>query len=130
MGKFNVGAKVTANGYPGVIVRELPYAQNMYEVKLASGIAAVCGSDIYPRPTYERVTFKLDEHDAKKTKTVLLRIVSESARMLSGYEVDKEGEEIQPRGFERRLRVISLDLITKRVSLVMNNKYGMLEKER
>ena len=42
--KLNRGDKVKCNGYPGVVVRE--YSDNMYEVRLNSGLVCVDVSDV------------------------------------------------------------------------------------
>ena len=57
----------------------------------------------------------------------ILRVTSESPRVVNGYEVNAEGEEIVPAGYERRWRMIGRDLIKKAVELRMDNKYATLK---
>lgn len=67
---------------------------------------------------------------ADATRAFYLRITVETDRMLSGWEVDREGNEVAPAGFERRLRIIEKKLIAKRTPMRMNNKYGHLEVDK
>lgn len=73
---------------------------------------------------YEHVTFTAEG----KTRRVKLRITRESDLFLSGYEVDADAEEITGKDFERRLHLLDKTLITKRVPLRVNLKYGTLER--
>lgn len=72
---------------------------------------------------YEKVSFE----DQGRTRTVYLRNPNEGDLVLSGIEVNKEGDEISGKGFDDRLRVIDLSLIKSRIPMVMNNTYGELE---
>ena len=56
----------------------------------------------------------------------ILRLTSESPLLISGYEVDAEGDEIVPAGYGRRLRVVGRDSIKKAVELRMSKKYATL----
>lgn len=62
-------------------------------------------------------------------KAFFIQVTSESDRFISGFEVDREGEEIRPGGlYDRRLRVIE-KAATKSVSPYrMNNHYATLER--
>ena len=55
-----------------------------------------------------------------------LRIVSVSPKLVTGYEVDRDGEEIRPDGFERRLRVIALSVILRCRENSMDRTYATL----
>lgn len=57
----------------------------------------------------------------------ILRVTSESPLIVRGYEVNSEGDEVVPPGFERRLRVVGRDSIKKSVEMRMNNTYATLE---
>lgn len=46
--RFKVGDRVTMAGYPGTVTRVCEWTVNMYEVRLASGLICVCGSDLRP----------------------------------------------------------------------------------
>lgn len=63
-------------------------------------------------------------------KRFILKVTSDSAKAISGYEVDKEGEEIVPTGFDNRLRIVEHGAIRKLTELQMNNTYGTLEPKR
>ena len=56
----------------------------------------------------------------------ILRVTSESALLVSGYEVDAEGDEVVPVGYGRRLRVVGRDSIKRAVELRMSKKYATL----
>lgn len=58
----------------------------------------------------------------------LLRVTRESPRILIGYEVNDEGDEVVPPGYERRQRFVDRALIKKAVDLRMSKKYAMLEE--
>jgi hypothetical protein len=72
--------------------------------------------------TYTRITFR----DGEKRRTVILRNVDNSDRLVSGIEVDRHGDEIAPRGFDQRLRIIERELVASETALVMDMKYGEL----
>lgn len=76
------------------------------------------------RVTYERVQFR----DGDIIRSVFLRLTSDGARFVSGYEVDRQGEEIVPVGFDRRLRMIAKDTVIRRVAYEMDKTYGELRK--
>ena len=57
----------------------------------------------------------------------ILRVTSESPRVVNGYEVNADGEEIVPAGYELRWRMIGRDLIKKVVELRMDNTYATLK---
>lgn len=81
---------------------------------------------------YERVTFKPE--GATKSTTVFLRVGRDSDVLLTGVEVNREGEEVSGtdkngKHFDSRTHIISKDLVTKRVEYAMNNKYGLLVKK-
>lgn len=87
--------------------------------------------------TYERVRYKdfrvrWDGKKLRDTRTIILMNPVEvefmGAPALSGVEVNREGEEVAPRGVDERRHIIGLDVITKRTQLVMNNHYGILEE--
>lgn len=56
----------------------------------------------------------------------ILRVTSESPRLVSGYEVNAEGDEVVPVGYARRHRTIDRGLIKKAVDLHMSKKYATL----
>lgn len=72
---------------------------------------------------YERVTFC---PEAGKRKTVLLRRPTVAGELLTGIEVNDQGDEVAPRGVDERRHVISLDLVCKRVPMEMDNHFGEL----
>ena len=64
----------------------------------------------------------------------ILRITRESPDLISGIEVDAEGDEIVPRGvdvtgqpYHQRMRHVPRSSIKKVVEMRMNPKYAMLE---
>ena len=57
---------------------------------------------------------------------IFLRVTSDTLASLQGYEVDEQGEEIMPNGFERRLRIISRRAIIGVHEYVESKKYGTL----
>lgn len=63
-------------------------------------------------------------------KTFLLRVMGENDGMLWGIEVNREGDEVIPRGADERLHLIDLLAITKRIPMTMNPHYGELEEVR
>jgi hypothetical protein len=58
----------------------------------------------------------------------IIRVDSESERFIRGIEVDKDGEEIQPKGFHNRLRIVEKTSISKMIEMRMNTIYATLEK--
>jgi hypothetical protein len=78
--------------------------------------------------TYERVTYKPE--GAERSTTIILRDPVESSALggtLSGIEVNREAQEVAPRGVDERRHIISLELISKRTPLKQNLTYGLLE---
>ena len=64
----------------------------------------------------------------------ILRITAESPRLVSGIEVDAEGDEVVPRGtdaagrrYHQRVRHVQRSLIGKAVEMRMNPTYATLE---
>ena len=56
----------------------------------------------------------------------ILRVTSESPLIVSGYEVNAEGDEVVPAGYERRQRLVGRDSIKRSVELRMSKKYATL----
>ena len=56
----------------------------------------------------------------------ILRVTSESPLVIRGYEVNAEGDEVVPPGYERRLRIVGRDSIKRAVDLHMSKKYATL----
>lgn len=56
----------------------------------------------------------------------ILRVTSESPHFLHGFEVNAEGDEIVPAGYERRQHTIERALIKKAVEMRMSKKYATL----
>lgn len=80
---------------------------------------------------FERVTYRTQS----ARRTVLLEVTGESDRLLAGYEVDREGDRIQPPAAYLReqdatdgqvLHVIDTALIGKRTRLVQDYLTGGL----
>lgn len=82
-------------------------------------------SKITESVTYAQVTFSADG----KTQKAYLRVTKDSDKSLSGYEVNKDGDEIAPKGHDRRLRVIDKRAVTKVVPMRMDRTYATLVKE-
>ncbi len=61
-------------------------------------------------------------------KTVLLRDAREKNGILSGIEVNEFGDEISSKGFDERLHVIQIEVVTSMKTMVMSPKYGELEE--
>lgn len=57
----------------------------------------------------------------------ILRVTRESPVFIGGFEVNAEGDEVVPSGYERRHRTIDRGLIKKTVEMRMNPKYTTLE---
>lgn len=73
---------------------------------------------------YELVIFY---ESANKSRRIYLRTDGPTVgRWLRGYEVDKTGEEIQPRGADRRLRIIDKAAIISRRPCRMDPTYAEL----
>jgi len=73
---------------------------------------------------YERVRVRPD--DGRAPFTVTLRDPAVVGGILTGIEVDREGTEVAPRGVDERRHIISVDLVTRRTPLVMDNHTGLL----
>ena len=56
----------------------------------------------------------------------ILRVTGESPLVVRGYEINAEGDEVVPPGYERRLRVVGRDSIKHAVELHMSKKYATL----
>jgi hypothetical protein len=78
--------------------------------------------------TYTRIT--LVEKPKGFPRTFLLQVTAETAHLLMGIEIDNGGDEIVRPKADVTKHIISKDLIAKRVPMVMNNVYGMLEKAK
>jgi len=83
------------------------------------------GGDILLPGRYLKVSFR--EPGGTK-KTVFLKNISESDKFLRGTEVNKEGEEVVPKGFDERLRIIERGVIFSSTEYRMHKRYGTLEK--
>jgi hypothetical protein len=73
--------------------------------------------------TYERVTYR---PQGGRSQSVFLRNPVTGGMFLTGIQVDKEGDEIAPKGFDERRLMIELDLIVNREPFVMDKIYGEL----
>jgi hypothetical protein len=84
--------------------------------------------------SYERIYFTPDARTAegpdRPRPSVLLEIASEGDKWLTGYEVNREGERIEPKGADERLHLIDKTTIARRVPMQMNLHYGELEAQR
>lgn len=74
----------------------------------------------------ERVTYRTERGG---TRTIYLQDAKEShseqlGELLSGVEVDKEGDEVHGKGFDERHHLISLDAVIRREAVVMDKIYG------
>lgn len=59
-----------------------------------------------------------------------IRVTRETAKGVSGIEVDRDGEEIVPVGFHNRTRIITRDAIKRAVEMRMNTMYGRIERAK
>ena len=77
--------------------------------------------------TYERVRYT---PEGGRAQTIILADVQEAViiatDVLTGVEVNREGDEVAPRGVDQRRHVIDLNLISKRTVLTMDNHTGLL----
>lgn len=78
---------------------------------------------------YERVTYRQDG----RTRTIYLHRPTVGGHadgllgeFLTGIEVNIQGDEVAPRGVDERRHIISLELVTKRIPMVMDNIFGEL----
>lgn len=78
-----------------------------------------------PEGQYTRVTTV--DH-AGTIRTVTLRIDENGPKWLLGVRVNSEGGFISGKGFDQQVHLIDQSTVTKRVPLVMNLHYGMLEE--
>lgn len=60
----------------------------------------------------------------------LIRVTGESDRMISGVEIDRTGEEVTGREFDRRVRLVEKAAIAEKVEMRMNVVYGRIERAR
>lgn len=72
---------------------------------------------------YERITYR---PEGGRTRSIYLQDVVEAGDVLTGIEVDREGDEVNGRGFDERRHIIATELIVRRVPMVMDNIYGEL----
>ena len=70
----------------------------------------------------ERVTYRPE--GARRARTIYLEGVRETGNLLTGIEVNREGDEVSGKGFDERRHIISLELVVRRVPVVMDNLYG------
>lgn len=73
--------------------------------------------------TYERVTYR---PEGGRARTIYLHRPTVSGIFLTGIEVDKEGDEVAPKGVDERLHMIELALVVERVPMEMHRIYGEL----
>jgi len=66
-------------------------------------------------------------HDGVK---FTIRVSRETAKGVSGIEVDRDGEEIIPAGFHNRIRIVPRDAIKRAVEMRMNVVYGRIERAK
>ena len=79
--------------------------------------------------TWERIRVEGKTIILRNPQVRLLTIGPEKKyEILTGIEVNVENEEVAGHNASERMHMISLDLITKRTPLKMNNHYGMLEE--
>jgi hypothetical protein len=60
----------------------------------------------------------------------LIRVLKETANIMRGIEVDKDGEEVTGKDFDVRERLIYMGAIKKSVEMRMNVTYGKLERAK
>lgn len=60
----------------------------------------------------------------------MIRVTRETAKGVSGIEVDSDGEEVVPIGFHTRTRIVPRDAIKKSVEMRMNVVYGRMERAK
>lgn len=59
-------------------------------------------------------------------RPITLRLTSETPQFVSGYEVNDDGDEVQPAGFERRLHLIQKSEIRQSQPMGLDNVYAQL----
>jgi len=59
-----------------------------------------------------------------------IRVNRETAKGVSGIEVDRDGEEVVPTGFHNRTRIVPRDAIKRTVEMRMNVTYGRIERAK
>lgn len=72
---------------------------------------------------YERVTYR---PEGERARTIYLHRPTVSGLLLTGVEVNREGDEISGKDFDERRHVIELSLVVRRVPMRMDNTYGEL----
>lgn len=60
----------------------------------------------------------------------LIRVTGESERMIRGVEVDRDGEEVAGRDFDRCIRIVERAAIARTVEMRMNVTYGRIERAK
>lgn len=79
--------------------------------------------------TYERVTYQ----DENRKRTIYLRDPREiqflGSPALTGVRVNKETDEVAPRGVDEVRQIITMDLVSKRTPMVVSRHYGWLVEE-
>ncbi len=84
--------------------------------------------------TFERITFNKNvvtgTGDAtRQMRPIFISITRETPTLLFGIEVDKDGDELSGATWDRRMRIVSKDVIAKRVPYVLDKMYAMLVKK-
>jgi len=74
--------------------------------------------------TFVRITLKPNVKAVKRR--FFLRVERDTPGTISGYEVDRSGDEITPQGFENRFHVIQKDAVKKTERMEVDHKYGEL----
>ena len=77
---------------------------------------------------FERITFAKDAVGAPKG-SIFLSVTSETDRILTGWEVNKDGDDVSGATWDRRKRIITKDCITKRVEYVLDKMFATLVKK-
>lgn len=62
-----------------------------------------------------------------RRRSAILDVTEESKHRLIGFELNREGERISPKGFDVRMRVFAKSAIVRRQPMVINLHYGRLE---
>lgn len=71
---------------------------------------------------FERVRFK----SSQGVRTIYLRHPRTRGPFLVGVEVDRQGDELAPRGVDERRHVIALSTVRRRTPMVLDRKYTEL----
>jgi hypothetical protein len=72
---------------------------------------------------YERVTYR---PEGERARTIYLENPEVRGELLTGVQVKADGDEVSGKGFDERRHIISLELVTSRVPMRMDNIYGEL----